>query len=379
MVEQESTGARFYVWITVIAIALAIGLWGTLTLLIDGHSTTGANSQIPWGIFVPGYVFFVAASAGCVIVALGYVLGIKKYALVLKRAVFLAIVTLVAGGILIVLDLGSPEKAFHFLVSPNPNSPMWWMSIFYSLYFILLLVEFYLISKNDSKKLHVMSLLAALSAIAVHSTLGAIFGFASVRTYFGGALSSVYFILIAIIIGTALLLLVTILQYKLTRTPMSPELNGVMLDLGKLLGVVVGIAIFFTLWKDLAGVRSTIATTALGYEHILSAWWYWAFVIILGLIVPFIILLNPKTRNLNSIAITSVMVLIGMFAARVEFTIGGQVAPVVADLKHLAFPLGTYSVTFVEVAVMLFAVAVAALLYTIGARTLALEKVPKHD
>ena len=68
-----------------------------------------------------------------------------------------------------------------------------------------------------------------------------------------------------------------------------------------------------------------------------------------------------------------------MFAARVEFTIGGQVAPVVADLKHLAFPLGTYSVTFVEIAVVIFAVAVAALLYTIGTRTLALDKVPKHE
>ncbi len=379
MVEQKSTGASFYVWIAVIAIALAVGVWGMITLLIDGHSTTGANSQIPWGIFVPSYVFFVAASAGCVIVALGYLLGIKSFALVIKRAVFLAIVTLLAGGILIILDLGSPEKAFYFLVSPNFSSPMWWMSMFYSLYLILLLVEFYFISKNDGKKLKAMSLLVAMSAIAVHSTLGVIFGFSAVRTYFGGALSPVYFILIGIIIGTALLLLVTILQYRLSRTQMSPELNSVMLTLGKLLGVVLGIAIFFTLWKDLAGVRSTVATTALGYEHVLSVWWYWVLVIILGLIVPFILLLNPKTRNLNVIAATSVLVLIGMFAARVEFTIGGQVAPVVEDLKHLAFPLGSYSITFVEIAVVIFAVAVAALLYTIGTRTLALEKVPMHD
>ena len=119
---------------------------------------------------------------------------------------------------------------------------------------------------------------------------------------------------------------------------MSPELNGVMLDLGKLLGVVLGIAIFFTLWKDLAGVRSTLATTALGYEHVLSVWWYWVLVIILGLIVPFIILLNPKTRNLNSIAITSVLVLIGMFAARVEFTIGGQIVRRLALLNPSVAP-----------------------------------------
>ncbi|MEE8414162.1 MAG: NrfD/PsrC family molybdoenzyme membrane anchor subunit [Dehalococcoidales bacterium] len=377
--EKKSTGASFYVWIAIIALALAVGVWGTLTLLIDGHSTTGTNSQIPWGIFVPGYIFFVAASAGCVIVSLGYALGMKKLELVMKRAVFMGIVTLLAGGLLIILDLGSPLTSIRFFISPNLESPMWWLSIFYLIYLILLVIEFYLIHKNRVGQIKVVGIFAGLAAIAVHSTLGGIFGFAAVRTYFGGAFSPVYFILIAVIIGTALLLLVTILQYKLTRTPMSPELNGVVLDLGKLLGVVLGIAIFFTLWKDLAGIRSTLATTALGYEHVLSAWWYWVFVIILGLIVPFILLLNPKTRNLNSIAITSVLVLIGMFAARVEFTIGGQVAPVVADLKHLAFPLGTYSVTFVEFAVVIFAVAVAALLYTIGTRTLALDKVPKHD
>ena len=224
-----------------------------------------------------------------------------------------------------------------------------------------------------------MSLLTALSAIAVHSTLGAIFGFAAVRTYFGGALSPVYFILIAIIIGIALLLLVTILQYRLSGTQMSPELNGVVLDLGKLLGVVLGIALFFTLWKDLAGIRSTLATTALGYEHVLSAWWYWVLVIILGLIVPFILLLNPKTRKLNVIAFATPLVLIGMFAARFEFTIGGQVAPVIENLQHLAYPLGSYSVTFVEVAIMILSVTVAALFYTIGARTLSLEKVPQHN
>jgi len=385
MTGTKSRSRLLYGWITVLVIGISLGIWGAATLLINGHGNAGTSDQMPWGIFVPGYVFFVAASAGCVIVSLGYVLGVKKFALVMKRAVFLAIVTLVAGGILIILDLGSPQTAFYFLFSPNFQSPMWWMSFFYSLYFVLLLIEFYFIikndgkGKNDGKKLKIMSLSTALSAIAVHSTLGSIFAFAAVRTYFGGALSPIYFILIAVVIGIAMLLLVTILQYRLSGTQMSPELNGVVLDLGKLLGVVLGIAIFFTLWKDLEGIRSTLATTALGYEHVLASWWYWVLVIILGLIVPFILLINSKTRKLNVIAFATTLVLVGMFAARFEFTIGGQIAPVIENLQHLAYPLGSYSVTFVEVAIMILSVTVAALLYTIGARTLSLEKVPTHD
>ena len=379
MVEKKSTGASFYIWIAVIAIALAVGVWGTITLLIDGHSTAGTNSQVPWGIFVPGYIFFVAASAGCVIVSLGYALGMKNLELVMKRAVFMGIVTLLAGGLLIILDLGRPLTSIRFFMSPNPASPMWWLSVFYLIYLILLVIEFYLIHTNKVGRIKVVGIFAGLAAIAVHSTLGAIFGFAAVRTYFGGALSPVYFILIAIIIGTALLLFITILQYKVTKKEMNPELHSVVVSLAKFLGVMVGIAIFFTIWKDLTGISSTIPTTAPAYEHIFSTWWYWVVVLLTGLITPIFLLLNPGTRKLNGILVASVLVLIGMFAARVEFTIGGQIAPVVEDLKHLVFPLGTYSVTFVEIAVVIFAVAVAALLYTIGTRALDLEEVPQHD
>jgi len=379
MAEQKSASRVFYGWITVVIIALILGAWGVARLLIDGHSTTGASSQTPWGIFVPGYVFFVAASAGCVIVSLGYALGISRFALIMKRAIFLAIITLISGGILIILDLGSPQKFYNFVVSPNLESPMWWMSVFYIVfYLILLLVEFYLIHTQNVKNLRIISIFVALSAIAVHSTLGAIFGFAFARTYFGGALAPIYFILIAVVIGIALLLFISILQYKLTKTQMSLEFHDLMLNLGKILGVVVGIAIFFTIWKDLAGIRSTIASTSLAYEHLLSTWWYWVFVILIGLLVPIVLLLNPKTRNLNYIVVASLFVLIGMFAARFEYTLGGQIAPVLQDLKHLAYPLGSYSPTFVEIAVGIFAIAVAALLYTIGNRKLELEDVPRH-
>jgi len=380
MARQKSLSWSFYGWVAVVILGIAIGIWGAVTLLSQGHATAGTGDQIPWGIFVPGYVFFVAASAGCVIVSLGYALGITRLELVMKRAVFLAIVTLVAGGILILLDLGSPQKVFHFITSPNFASPMWWMSVFYILlYLTLLLIEFYFIHTHTTKPLRILSVIVALSAIAVHSTLGAIFGFAFVRTYFGGAFAPIYFILIAVVIGTALLLFVTILQYKLTRTTMSPELHKLVLDLGKFLGVVVGLTIFFTLWRDLAGIRSTIATTALAYEHILSTWWYWVIVILMGLIIPLFLIYNPGTRNLNGIVVSSILVLVGMFTARLEYTLGGQIVPVLQDLRHLGYPLGSYSSTFVEIAVVILAFAVCALLYTLGTKVLALEEVPHHD
>ena len=379
MANEKSSSWSFYGWITILVIGLLIGIWGAATLLINGHVTIGTSDQMPWGIFVPGYIFFVAASAGCVIVSLGYALGIKKLEFVMKRAVLLGIVTLLAGGLLIILDLGSPLTSIRFFISPNLQSPMWWLSIFYLLYLILLIVEFYLIHKHKVRQIQVVGVLAGLAAIAVHSTLGGLFGLAAVRTYFESAFSPIYFILIAVIIGTALLLFTTILQYKVTRKEMSPELHSIVLSLAKFLGVMVGIAIFFTIWKDLTGIRSTIETTALSYEHLLVTWWYWVIVLLMGLIIPIILLLKRGTRKLNVILVASSLVLIGMFTARIEFAIGGEIVAIIQNLQHLQSPLGSYSPTFVEIAVEILAFALAAFLYTLGARKFAIEEVPNHD
>ena len=71
-----------------------------------------------------------------------------------------------------------------------------------------------------------------------------------------------------------------------------------------------------------------------------------------------------------------------MFAARIEFNLGGQIVPVMEDLQHLHTlhgSLGFYSVTFVETTIVILAFALTALLYTMGARKLALEEVSHHD
>jgi molybdopterin-containing oxidoreductase family membrane subunit len=373
MSQSKKVNWPLYGWVAVIVAGMLIGLWGAATLLITGHAATGTSDQVPWGIFVPTYVFFVAASAGCVIVSLGFVFGVKSFEFILKRAVFLAIATLVAGGIIIILDLGSPQTIFNFFLSPNLQSPMWWMSIFYALFLILLLIQFYLIHKGNLKRINVIIMLTALVAIAEHSTLGALFGFAAVRTFFGGVIAPLYFLVISTVIGIALLLFVTILQFKASRREMSTELRSLVVNLGKFLGIAVGVIIVFTLWKDLGGVTSTLEGTALAYQHVSSTWWYWVVVILIGLIVPVFLLFHPSTRNPNGILAASVLVLIGMFSARIEFTIGGQLVPVIQDLKHLQSPFGNYSVTFVEAAVVILAFAVSALLYTLGMKKLALE------
>jgi molybdopterin-containing oxidoreductase family membrane subunit len=381
MTEKKTFSWPFLGWMAIVLIGLGLGIWGAVSTLVSGLETWGIGDQIPWGIVTASYVFFVAASAGCITVSLGHALGIKGFDLILKRGVFLAIITMIAGGLLIVLHIGNPLNIWRLITAPNFGSPLGWLFIFYLLYLVLLIIDFYLIHKKDFIKARIFGILAPLAAIAVHSTLGGVFGFASVRHYFGGALAPVYFIVIAIVIGTALLLFITNLQYKVNGKAIGTELRSAIVSLGKFFGMALGVLVFFVIWKNLTGLGSSDAATAEAYRYMLlgpAAWWYWTLVIGIGLVVPLLLIINRGTRTPNGILVSSGLVLIGMLAARFEFTFGGQVVSLLEDLQHLQWPFASYSATFTEASIVILAFSLAALLYTWGSKKLALDEVAAH-
>ena len=376
MTEKKTFSWPFLGWMAIVLAGLGLGIWGAVSTFINGFGTGGISDQVPWGIVVAAYVFFVAASAGCITVSLGHALGIKGFDLILKRGVFLAIITMIAGGILIVLDTGNPLNIWRMLASPNLGSPLGWLFIFYLLYLALLIIDFYLIHKKDFIKARILGILAPLAAIAVHSTLGGVFGFASVRHYYGGAFAPVYFMMIAIVIGTALLLFALNLHYKVNGKAMGTELRSVIVSLGKFFAMALGVLAFFILWKNLTGLSSPDPATAEAYRYMLlgpAAWWYWIGVIGMGAIIPILLIINRGTRTPNGILAASGISLIGMLAARFDFTYGGQVVPLFDDLQHLHGPFASYSATFAEVAIVILGFSVAALLYTWGSKKLALD------
>ena len=127
MSETRTLKWRFNPWMAMIVIGFAFGLFGVVYTLTSGFGAWGIDDQIPWGIVTATYVFLVAASAGCVTISLGHALGVKGFDLIIKKAVLLAIVTLLAGGVLIFLHIGYPLNIFYLLISPNFASPLGWM------------------------------------------------------------------------------------------------------------------------------------------------------------------------------------------------------------------------------------------------------------
>ncbi len=141
----------------------AIGLLGLLTVIgvaagihsiYAGHEHTfGVSREVPWGILIAAYVFFVVTSTGlCIVSSIGHVFGFKNFNPIAKRAVFMSIATIVAGFLVIAFEIeNSWRMPVGNVIGANATSNIWWMGTLYGAYLFFMLIEFVMLQKNEHK------------------------------------------------------------------------------------------------------------------------------------------------------------------------------------------------------------------------------------
>ncbi len=383
----RDAGPRTYAWLGLIALGLLIGMYGALLTLIEGTTVLGLSDQVPWGVLISTYVFFALLSTGiCIgITSLSSVFGMKTFDPLVKRGVLLSLLTLAAGGLVIMAGLGQPFRAIpQMLLSPNPSAPMWWMIVLYSVYGGALVAEFYLLDRAEkpSQRLTLaVGIVALVAPILAGGMLGAIFGTAEARPYYGGIFASVYLLVTAVFSGVALLTAVTIAERRLTDATASAVDETLLTGtLAKYLGVLAGVTLLLTAFRHVYGLVATNEALALAHEHMLfGAHGVWALGVGvgLGMVVPFALLSLPRTRTVGGVFTASVLALVGLFASRLEFVLGGQVVALTNDPSH-QFPLVSYAPSAAEIAIVVFGFALFALLYTAGRLVFDLDEHPDH-
>ncbi|MBS3760401.1 MAG: polysulfide reductase NrfD, partial [Halodesulfurarchaeum sp.] len=113
-VSEQGESLR-YPWFAAIGIGLLVGLYGVYRILADGLVVLGITNQLPLGILISTYEFFLTMSAGIMIgvVAMSLVFGISRFDLVTKRGILLSFATLAAGLLTILIGLGRPDRALY--------------------------------------------------------------------------------------------------------------------------------------------------------------------------------------------------------------------------------------------------------------------------
>jgi molybdopterin-containing oxidoreductase family membrane subunit len=320
----------------------AIGLLGLLTLvgvaagihsIYAGHEHTfGVSREVPWGVLIAAYVFFVVTSTGlCIVSSIGHVFGFKNFNPIAKRAVFMSICTIVAGFLVIAFEIeNSWRMPVGNVIGANATSNIWWMGTLYGAYLFFMLIEFVMLQKNEHKMATRFGLAGLLTGIVAHSNLGAVFGLLNGREFWHGPYMPIYFITSAAMSGCIAIIFFTYLAYRANNWQMSDDMKKSLGSVANVGALLLAIIVFFTSWKMITGITGNPPGK---YEAIMSlvngpyALNFWGGEVLLGMVIPFVVIMLVRGRNMHALFFASLAGMVGIFFMRYDLVIVGQLIP----------------------------------------------------
>ncbi|MBN2655273.1 MAG: polysulfide reductase NrfD [Nitrospirae bacterium] len=333
-------------------IGILMGIYAFLRLVIEGHgAVTNTSSLVPWGVQISTYVYMVLLSTGCTFINFfGYMFYRKQYEMFGTRILFIGIFIAFAGMGALATELGRMDKMIYFLLSPQPKSPMWWMSVWYSIYVTLKLIELV----NHKRGTHSDKLLWAtfIVAIITYSNLGSVFGIIEQRAYYFGSLLPIYFLMLGFLTGAALATIIASAHFYKSDTEFQKHVQ----PFRNSLRIGLGIAMLATFWRLLAGLYAQSE----GYEIFQINFMYsFFFELILSLAVPLIITYFSTCQR--CMIVISLFVLATQFKTRTDLIVGGFKVPV---FKAYTIPdIVSYIPSHVEMFVVIGALSAATFIY----------------
>jgi molybdopterin-containing oxidoreductase family membrane subunit len=391
VVSEAAVGKARVPVILLLALVVCGGVAAWAYQLAGGLAVTGMNNGTSWGLYITSFMFFVGLSAGGLIVASSAsVFGVKAYKRVARPAVLLSTVCIVAAAAFVLVDLGGVQRALNLVTHANLTSPLMWDVIVITVYLAVNVAYLVLMARpagpQSDRALAVASRVALPVAILVHSVTAWIFGLEIAKAGWHSAIMAPLFVSSALDSGLALLLVVLA---ALNATRLFTTEKRLLASLAGLLAVCVAVDAFMVLCEVLTMAYPAAPEEAVVLGALLSgtsAPLFWGEVV-LGLIAPFLLLVFAKARQSTPVVVlASALVVCGVFLKRAWLlvtsfaTFNVEGAPGVAygrsalsgtDVWSLA---GTYAPTWVEVAVTLGVVALAALVYVLLAPRLFGEK-----
>lgn len=378
---------------------IAIIVCGVLTLagivlwamqLTGGMIQTGMRNLDSWGLYITFFMFFVGLSAGGLIISsVPKAFGIKGFGGISKVAVMSSIACTVAAIGFIVVDLGQPLRIWELFAFSNLGSPLMWDVIVLCTYLILSCIYLWVQISNEhgkvsDKALRVLSVVALICAVMVHSVTAWIFGLQQGREMWYTALLGPWFVSSALVCGTALVICVVMALRKIGYLELD---QAYLVKLAKLLGAFVCVDLYFFAC-DLLTAGFPAASGA-DIVWMLAAGplapFFWSEIV--GCAVCAAICFTPSLRTNSLLVVASTLAIIGILCKRIQLLVGGFQLP---NLEYAgamtpmtitnwqegwasAYSGLVYWPTPLEFGVMIGVIALAGLIFLLGVKHLALR------
>ena len=143
---------RGMIWTAMLIAFCLVGMFAYYRQLRYGLIVTAMRDYASWGIYISNFVFFVAISlVGSLITAVLRLSGVHWSTPLTRIAEIIAVSAITFASIIIIVDMGSPERFYFLFLYGRLQSPIIWDVTVISTYFIISLLLLYLPLLPDLK------------------------------------------------------------------------------------------------------------------------------------------------------------------------------------------------------------------------------------
>ncbi|RLD85722.1 MAG: polysulfide reductase [Bacteroidetes bacterium] len=378
---------NFKLWMGLLIVSLIVCLYFYFLQLRDGLSVTGLGDFVSWGLYISNFVFFVAASLiGMLITSVMGLLNIKWITPIARIAEILAIGFAMVAGLIIITDMGRPDRLHHVFMFGRVQSPIVWdiaivityVAISLMLYYIPLIPDIALCNKKliglskfqrriykvlsfgwadkpeQFELIHkfskILMVLIIPIAISIHTVTSWLFAM-TLRAGWDSSIFGPYFVAGAFVAGCAAIIIAmyvfrTAFNLKDYITDMHFDKMGQLFVLVSLVYVYFNInEIIVPAYKLREGEATHLMSMLTGHNSFM----FWL-VQIGGLLIPFILLLFNKMRKPLPIMLISIVVLVAAWFKRYLIVVPIQEHPYM-PIQNVPEKFMHYSPTTAEIAI----------------------------
>jgi molybdopterin-containing oxidoreductase family membrane subunit len=375
----------FILWMGVLGVALVICLYAYTIQLRNGLGVAGIRDYVSWGMYISNFVFFVATSLiGMLISAVLGLTGVKWASPLARIAEIIALAFAAVAGLVIVSDMGRPDRLLYVIIHGRIQSPIVWDITVVSVYVLISALLLYLplipdmkicadkldnipgfqrkiykaLSLNWTGSLEQQKIIKqstrALAifiipvALAIHTVTSWLFANTS-RAGWDSTIFGPYFVTGAFVCGCAAVIIAMYFyrnNYKLHDYITETHFD----NMGKLLVLVSLVYLYFNLNEYMVPGYKMKKFEAIHLNELLSgahAFLFWS-TQLLGLVIPIVLLLFKKMRKPFPMLIIGIFVLVGAWFKRYIIVVPTQEHPYL-PIQNVPMNFKIYSPTLIEI------------------------------
>jgi len=377
--ELKGNSKPFYALAAILAVFILIALACAYYMEHSGHHVTGMTNQIVWGMPHVFAIFLIVAASGALNVAsISTVFGKPVYKPLGRLSGLLAIALLVGGLIVLVLDLGRPDRLIVAMTSYNFKSIFAWNIFLYVGFMVVVAAYLWVqMERRMNGYTKTAGMLAFIWRLVLTTGTGSIFGFLVAREAYDSAIMAPLFIAMSFSFGLAVYILILLAAYHGSGR----EIGSVVTrKLGRLLGIFIGTVLFFTAIQHLANLYAAehgAVERFILLDGGIYTLLFWVGQVVVGGLIPLFLVFRPATKGASrDIILASILVILGGFAQVYVLVIGGQAFPLnlfpgmeVSSSFHDGV-VSAYAPSLPEIGLGLGGVALAGLIVLLGIKVL---------